>query len=150
MSVTAVTHSNITAIAPLKANAAAQLKQTLAALSTSATSPIAQISTIHFARWVLIDNETRLLFAVDFDGDWNDYLDEFIAKAPDGLDAIFGACEGYPAGGARDADAFKAYVKAHQYDAELSYCAYPDATVKDVAAGLRIRKNFDAILEEFQ
>ncbi|MBT2234295.1 hypothetical protein [Nonomuraea sp. NEAU-A123] len=30
----------------------------------------ARIGTLHDARWVLFDDDTRLLFATNFDGDW--------------------------------------------------------------------------------
>src|SRR5262249_26582502 len=39
------------------------------------------ISTIHFARWVIIDNGTKLLFESNYDGSWERYIDDFIDKA---------------------------------------------------------------------
>ena len=35
------------------------------------------IATIHEARFVLFDNDTRLLFATSFDGPWDAYMDDF-------------------------------------------------------------------------
>ena len=39
-------------------------------------------------RFVFFDNDTRLLFATAFDGDWDTYIDDFVAKIPDYLDII--------------------------------------------------------------
>jgi hypothetical protein len=35
------------------------------------------ITTIHEARFVLFDDDTRLLFATSFDGPWDAYMDDF-------------------------------------------------------------------------
>ena len=69
--------TELTVIAPLKPGAAASLRQVLGALQVSPDSPIKQISTIHFARWVVIDNDQRLLFTSNFDGSWETYLRDF-------------------------------------------------------------------------
>jgi hypothetical protein len=144
-------HNIITGITPIKAGHLEQLRAVLADLSRPGEdSPIAKISTIHFARWVIIDDGTRLLFTTNFDGSWDDYLDEFIREGHEGLDAIWNNCEGYPEGGARDREAFKKYVRDHEYSAELFYAAYPDATVRNVYKALRIREKFEAFLDEFQ
>jgi hypothetical protein len=47
-------------------------------------------------RFVFLDNDTRMLFATTFDGDWDAYIDDFIAKIPDYLDIIDSAWEGSP------------------------------------------------------
>ena len=39
-------------------------------------------------RFVFLDNDTRLLFATSFDGDWDTYIDDFIALIPDYLDLM--------------------------------------------------------------
>jgi cytochrome P450 len=144
-------HSYLTCITPVIPSRLERLKATLAQLSDpSRTSPIAAISTIHFARWVLIDNDTRLLFTSNFDGTLDSYLDEFIEKASGGLDAIWSNCEGYPAGGAKDVAAFKKYVHETQFNNTLVYTAYPDATVREIKQALRTRRKFEDFLEEFQ
>ena len=54
------------------------------------------IPTIHFARWVLIDGNKRLLFFSNFDGSWTQYLGDFIDKSGWGLNAIFGNTINFP------------------------------------------------------
>ncbi len=141
----------LTGITRIKPGGAATLRAVLGSVRTMGPeSPIARISTIHFARWVLIDNDTRLLFTSNFDGSWDDYIDSFVDAAPDGFDAIWGNCEGYPAGGCRDREAFKKYIRDHECPAELYYSAYPDTTVKEVHRALRTRRKFEDFLDEFQ
>lgn len=47
------------------------------------------IATIHFARWVLIDDNRRLLFFSNYDFSWESYLGDFIDQASDGLTGIW-------------------------------------------------------------
>jgi len=144
--------NNLTAMAPIKAGALDSLRKALAIVGAANPSPIEKVETVHFARWVIFDNGTRLLFAVDFDGPWDEYIDDFIDNAAQGLDLVFGHCDGYPAGGSKDRDAFKQYVRQHQAaDADvLSYSAYPSSTVKDIRKGLRVRDTFEALLDLLQ
>jgi len=140
--------TELTVIAPLKAGAAASLRQVLNALQTSENSPIKKISTIHFARWVIIDNDTRMLFTSNFDGSWEAYLRDFSQLTPDGMDKIFGHCEGYPSGGCRDFEAFKNYVRKYQVPTDLFYGAYPNASVKAVVNALRVKELADEFIEK--
>ena len=47
------------------------------------------ISTIHFVKWLLIDNGRRLMMVSDYDGSWESYIDEFAEMILSGLDAIW-------------------------------------------------------------
>ena len=140
----------ITKIVPAKLE---QLKQVLAGIKDpSGPDLIALIGTVHFARWVIIDNNKRLLFDSNFDGSVDQYLTDF-ATQPDlrqALDAVWGCCEGYPAGGAGgDIVKFKQWVHKNMTTAEVFYSAYPDATVRDVKKALAIRDKFTNLLSEF-
>jgi hypothetical protein len=144
-------HSYLTSITTIKPDKLPQLKAVLAQFGDPKRgSPISVISTIHFARWVIIDNDTRLLFTSNFDGTLDSYIDEFIEKASGGLDAIWSNCKGFPAGGSKDVAAFKKYVRDSEIPNTLVYSAYPDNTVKEVKQALRTRKKFEDFLEEFQ
>lgn len=139
--------TELTVIAPLTPGAAPILRQVLSALQTTPDSPVKQIGTIHFARWVIFDNDTRLLFTSNFDGSWETYLRDFSIKTPEGMDRIFGHCEGYPEGGCGDFEAFKSYVRKFQVPTDLFYAAYPEASVKAVVEALRVKKLTDEFLE---
>ena len=55
------------------------------------------IATIHEARFVLFDDDTRLAFITSFDGPWDSYMEDFFTSGPTLalFDAIFGHVEGY-------------------------------------------------------
>lgn len=87
------------------------------------------ISTIHFVKWLVIDNGHRLMMVSDYDGSWESYIDEFAEMILSGLDAIWETSYGYPPDGARDLPAFKRFLRSHQVPAEIFFSAYPEETV---------------------
>jgi hypothetical protein len=48
-----------------------------------------RIGTVHDLRFVIFDNDTRVVFASTFDGDWDPYLDDFANIIPDEIDLLF-------------------------------------------------------------
>jgi hypothetical protein len=97
------------------------------------------ISTIHFVRWLVIDDGRRLMMVSDYDGSWENYIDEFAEMILSGLDAIWETSLAYPADGARDLPAFKSFLRNHQVPAEVFFSAYPRETVLTIANDLRRR-----------
>jgi hypothetical protein len=102
------------------------------------------ISTIHFARWSLIDRDRKLVFFSNYDGSWESYLGDFIDKAASGLTAVWSNTEDFPrtrwltGAGARDEERFKSWARAHQLETPLWYSAYPDLTVRNILQNDRI------------
>jgi hypothetical protein len=39
-----------------------------------------RVGTVHDMRFVLMDNDTKMLFATAYDGDWDPYIDDFAAR----------------------------------------------------------------------
>src|SRR3954471_5748042 len=78
------------------------------------------IKTIHEARFVLFDDDTRLAFITSFDGQWDSYMEDFFTSGPTLalFDAAFRHVEGY--GGLPDLAAVKALV----YGAQQTAAAY--------------------------
>ena len=68
------------------------------------------IQTIHEARFVLFDDDTRLAFITSFDGPWDAYMEDFFTSGPTLalFDVIFRHVEGYD--GLPDVAAVKAFV----------------------------------------
>ena len=111
------------------------------------------ISTIHLARWILVDagnGRHYLVFFSNYDGSWENYLGEFIDLASTGLTAIWSNTqlnkdEGFPQtkwlvqGGARNEQLFKTYARNSQYTELIWYAAYPDLSVKNVTNNMKIR-----------
>ena len=103
------------------------------------------VKTIHFARWVFIDDKRRMFFASNYDGSLESYMDDFIDKVAWGLNLVFSNGAGYPRtrwlvfGGARDELAFKDYLRLHQVPTRVWYSAYGQLTALNVAQNERIR-----------
>jgi hypothetical protein len=107
------------------------------------------IASIHFARWVQLDQERgrgrrRLLFLSDYDGSWESYLGEFVDRASNGLTAVWSNTENFPktawvAGeGAKDEQRFKDWTRNRQLATPVWFTAYPDRTLSNVENDVRI------------
>lgn len=102
------------------------------------------IRTIHFARWVIIDGGKRLLFISNYDGSWENYIGDFVDKGNFGLNAIWNNSVNYPPGGAQDIVSFRKFVRDHQVPSQVFYCAYPQATVKNILRDRHISQTLAA------
>ncbi|OUS04714.1 hypothetical protein A9Q81_05420 [Gammaproteobacteria bacterium 42_54_T18] len=117
---------------------------------------LGSINTIHFARWLIIDNNKRLVFLSNYDGSWENYLGDFIDRAAMGLTAIWGNTEGFPAAkrlllqGAKNDIAFKAFARKSQLKTHCWYSAYPQLTLQNVLNNSRIRQGFNKPMNEKQ
>ncbi len=98
------------------------------------------LTTIHFARWIVIDGGDNLLFESNFDGSWERYIDDFRDNAVHGLNTIWGGCVGFPKGGCRDIEAFKQIIRTQQVHAQYFYSAYPDATTDNIRANMALEQ----------
>jgi len=101
------------------------------------------VGTVHDMRFVFLDNDTRMLFATAYDGDWDAYIDDFATKIPDFLDIIDSAWEGWP--GIRSPEA-KDYLAKYQVTAEGWYVAN-DLTVAETRRLKRIGQAVDQLLD---
>jgi hypothetical protein len=79
----------------------------------------------------------QLLFESNFDGDWDEYLDNFGAVMPAPLASIISAGVGYP--GLDTRGMFKAYAKAYDITPEHYVSAYPDLAAGDIRQELFAR-----------
>jgi hypothetical protein len=111
---------------------------------------LARVGTIHFARWVFMDDHRRLLFCSNYDGSLDSYMDDFINKVAFGLNLVFSNGVGYPrtkfllSGGAQEELAFKYFLRRHQVPTQVWYKAYPGLTAADLARNTRIREGLEA------
>ena len=103
------------------------------------------IATIHEARFVLFDDDTRLLFATSFDGSWDAYMDDFAMSPLAGFDAIFRHTEGY--GGLPDLAAIKFFIRGAQVSADGYARNYPGA-VKEIRKAERVNTAFQRVLDD--
>jgi hypothetical protein len=106
---------------------------------------LAGVKTIHFARWFYLDDKRRAIFASNYDGSLESYMDDFIDKIAWGLNIVFSNAHGYPrarwliAEGARDELAFKDYLRVHQVPTRVWYSAYGGLSCANINNNQRIR-----------
>jgi hypothetical protein len=103
------------------------------------------IATIHEARFVLFDDDTRLLFATSFDGTWDAYMEDFASKPLRLFDAIFRQVEGYE--GLPDLAAVKGFISGAQQPA-AGYARNYGGTVKEMRKALRVNAAFQRVLDD--
>jgi hypothetical protein len=103
------------------------------------------IASIHEARFVLFDDDTRLLFATSFDGSWDAYMEDFASKPLALFAAIFQHVEGY--GGLPDVGAVKDFILSAQVTAAAYARNYP-GTVKELRKANRLLAAFQQVLDD--
>lgn len=113
-------------------------------LSPSGT--LVGISTIHTVRWTLIDGGKRLLMVSNYDGTWENYIDEFAEMILSGLDALWTPAPDYPLAGAQDVAALKQFLRRHQAPANVFYSAYPESSVLNLKDDLEFARWFGWIM----
>lgn len=111
------------------------------------------ISSIHFARWVLLDDDTVLFFS-NYDGSWEAYLGDFVDKAHLYLTAVWSNTKWFPAtnalvfGGAAKENAFKRWTRTFQVENRIWYSAYKSLTVFDVLRNALVREGATGDMNE--
>lgn len=114
------------------------------------------VDTIHFARWVMIDDDRRLLFASNYDGSLESYMVDFVDKVAWGLNLVFSNGQGYPKTdllvleGARDEERFKDYIGNHQFQTQVWHSPYPNLTAVNIANNEKIRAGLYGEMTESQ
>src|SRR3982750_1194966 len=105
------------------------------------------ISSIHEARFVLFDDDTRLAFVTSFDGPWDAYMEDFFTSGPTLalFDVIFRHTEGYE--GLPDRPALKAFVLGAQRTAG-AYARNYGGTVKENRKAQRVNEAFQQVLDD--
>jgi hypothetical protein len=137
--------SELTIIVPLAPGGAERLRTFLGLLHGNLARGVDPIGTVHDMRFVFLDNDTKMLFATTYDGDWDAYIDDFATKIPDYLDIIDSAWEGWP--GIRSPQA-KDYLARYQVSAVGWYVAHPDLTVEETRRLKRVGKAVDEFLDK--
>ena len=107
------------------------------------------IQTIHEARFVLFDDDTRLAFITSFDGPWDAYMEDFFTSGPTLalFDVIFSHVEGYA--GLPDGASLRAFVLGAEQTA-AAYARNYGGTVKEIRKAQRVNNAFQQVLDHPQ
>lgn len=139
-------------------------------------SPLAGIRTLHFARWVVIDDvrsqgwpareehlrSKYLLFIADFDGALASFLDCLRNEARELVRSLWEHCVEFP--GVEDGAAFQRYFQHCQLkftvpfgkftlpfgQVTLPFAAYPKSTLPDVLKALHVQRRMLEFIEKTQ
>lgn len=136
--------SELTIIVPLAPGGAKRLRAFLKLVGGN-IDRANEVGTVHDMRFVFLDNDTRMLFATAYDGEWDAYIDDFASKIPDYLDIIDSAWEGWP--GIRSPQA-KDYLARYQVTADGWFVADPEMTVVEQRRLKKIGKAVDQFLDQ--
>jgi hypothetical protein len=119
--------SELTTILPLKPGGADRLRKFFRLIDGNLVGA-GQVGTLHNMRFVFLENDTKLLFATAYDGEWDPYIDDFATKIPEMMDYLFGNVEGWPGIASPDV---KDFIVQHQIPAEAWYVSHPNVTVSE-------------------
>ena len=143
--------SNFMVVAPILPEREAELRQLLDSMNLgpgqvdpdNALVPFAEFDTLHFARFIILDDKTTgdvrvygltpriyplyLAFLGDVDGAAKAVQGQLIKRARNGLDRIFSCCEGFTS----DTDLL-AWMKQHHAPAIAAYVNWRGRTVRQI------------------
>lgn len=111
------------------------------------------ITSIHFARWVMLPDD-RVLFFSNYDGSWEAYLGDFVDKAHIYLSAVWSNTRWFPKThalvlkGAAQESTFKQWTRTFQVENQIWYSAYPHLTVENVLDNAKIREGAVGTMNE--
>src|SRR5215813_12129188 len=135
--------SELTMVVPFAKGGAKRLRGLLHLLGGNFQGADA-VGTVHDMRFVFLDNDTKLLFATAYDGDFDPYIADFAVKIPNEMDVVFTAFEGWPGiHNPKVAD----WIADHQISAEGWYVANPNLTVAETRKVEKLGKAVEELLD---
>ena len=104
-----------------------------------------RVGTVQDFRVTLIDNDTRILFTIVFDGDFKPYIADILREASPWLDQIFlGVWDGFR--GTQDRKSVEE-VLAFAFECDFFFVSNPDVTARDVAKMKRLSGAVSELLD---
>jgi hypothetical protein len=99
---------------------------------------LTKLNTVHFARFVFLENNTKLAVITTYDGSFDAYINEFIDEIGDVFNALLAhMSDASPLPVQQNRQAFLDYARKNDLGAiEPFFSAYPKATVLDIRAAL--------------
>jgi hypothetical protein len=104
-----------------------------------------RVGTVHDFRATLIDNDTRLLFTIVYDGDVKPYIEDIVREARPWLKLIFlGVWDGLKEVTVASVEAL---LSVSAFGADVFFVRNPDVTVRDVAKMQRVSTALSELLD---
>ena len=109
--------------------------------------------TLHYARWLLFDNDTRFIYYASFDTDMDRYIDDAARIfSESGVAGFFPDLEGFPddEASAGNPEAYRKFLNDNKVDSFSQFEGYPGVTVEEVKKAVKVRNAFSNMLDEMQ
>ena len=143
--------NGLTVLANIKPEKIPEIRAQAASMAALPLHELLGPLTLHYARWVLVNNDTQFLYIAVFDTDFEQYTEDAIKIFNSvGMGSIFLNLEGFPEDGMQNPEAFKEFVRQHHCPSFLEYSEYPGVTVKEVKRALAVEKAFSEMLDAMQ
>ncbi|MFJ6631167.1 hypothetical protein ACIQMR_07120 [Streptomyces sp. NPDC091376] len=137
--------AEITVLFDVKPGGAERFRQNAAKIQNEAWYYEKIVGTVHDFRVAFINNDTQVIGAVTYDGDFKTYIADIFSKAGPWFDEMFdGVIEGYP--GASDPGVFD-WLAPKIVEADMWYASNPTMTVQDTAKAQKVTEAFNALLD---
>jgi len=137
--------SELTAIATLKPGGGDHLRRILKLIGGNMDGAY-DVGTVHDMRFVILANDSKILFCTAYDGDWDTYIEDFATKIPDYMDLLFANVEGWP--GIHD-PSVKDFIAQHQITADGWYVDSPNLTVQETRQMQKNQKALERFMDEY-
>jgi hypothetical protein len=110
--------------------------QSLPPTQNPIAAALGKIGTVHFARFVFLENNTKLAVITTYDGDFATYINEFVNEIGEVFNQLLAHMDGAPPLPVQEhRQEFLKYVQDNDIPAlQPFYSAYPTATVLDIQA----------------
>jgi hypothetical protein len=143
--------NGLTVLANIKPDKVDETRAQAAAMGALPLHEMLGPLTLHYARWVFINDDTQFLYIAIFDTDFEQYTEDAIKIFNQvGMGSLFLNLEGFPEDGMQNPEAFKKFVREHHCESFLEYSEYPGVTVKEVKRALAVEKAFSTMLDAMQ
>ena len=133
--------SPLTLVMPIKDGAGTQLRAVIEGLGAAPVNPVEEVlgalQIVHFARFVLLENDTRLAVITTYDGDFRKYVMDFVDRVGPVFDKLLSFVADWPSDHPVQTyrDEFLDYVEAHDLKCVGGfYSAYPELPVNEIVA----------------
>ena len=105
---------------------------------------VLRLRLIHYARWTVLGRS--LLFESNFNGTPDAYVEAFSYVFPKGMKLIWGSSRGFP--GPVPVETLRVWIETGTIETSHYYCAYPEASTKEILAGLEVRRRLREFNEQ--
>ena len=139
-------------LTPVKPNSVERLNVALdkikKALQAGIETEFKKVSTVHYARWVILSEESfrdtpacpvgiRLIFSSNYDGDEDHHLTELSTHLANYIDEIYDCCEGYPEN--RTPESRKKYLMQWRLGTAAFFAGAPGRTLQQIQQEKKLR-----------